>query len=169
MARGEDGLRLLLCGDDPVGKRVPVLAADDADGVLGLAEVEASPHPGLVHEGLPHGDDADGRASGDRGHLHSHGRGHEHATLGIALLLAVITGLMTLGATCGGSLTYDYSFNVEELDGRAWEPSERGIYPTNKPMKRGHNLHQYDYRLIRVAVARSRTKRRSTCGLNPWS
>ena len=55
--------------------------------------------------------------------------------LGLTLLSLAITGLMTLGATYGGSLTYDYSFNVEELDGRVWEPSETDLYPADKPMK----------------------------------
>ena len=55
--------------------------------------------------------------------------------LGLTILSLTITGLMTLGATYGGSLTYDYSFNVEELDGRVWEPSETDIYPKDKPLK----------------------------------
>jgi uncharacterized membrane protein len=63
------------------------------------------------------------------------GEGKGSASLGLTLLSLVITGLMTLGATYGGSLTYDYSFNVEELDGRVWEPSETDIYPADKPMK----------------------------------
>lgn len=63
------------------------------------------------------------------------GEGHSHATLGITILSVVIMGLMTLGATYGGSLTYDYSFNVEQLDGRVYEPSEKDIYPADKPMK----------------------------------
>jgi uncharacterized membrane protein len=63
------------------------------------------------------------------------GEGKGAASLGLALLSLAITGLMTLGATYGGSLTYDYSFNVEELDGRVWEPNETDIYPADKPMK----------------------------------
>lgn len=63
------------------------------------------------------------------------GEGHDSASLGLALLSVVVTGLMTLGATYGGSLTYDYSFNVEELDGRVWEESEQDLYPSDKPMK----------------------------------
>lgn len=61
--------------------------------------------------------------------------GNEAADLGLTILSLAITGLMTFGATYGGSLTYDYSFNVEELDGRVWEPSETDIYPADKPMK----------------------------------
>ena len=57
------------------------------------------------------------------------------AGLGLTILSLAITGLMTLGATYGGSLTYDYSFNVEELDGRVYEPSETDLYPADKPMK----------------------------------
>jgi uncharacterized membrane protein len=63
------------------------------------------------------------------------GDGNDRATLGLTILSLAITGLMTLGATYGGSLTYDYSFNVEELDGRVYEPSEVDIYPADKPMK----------------------------------
>lgn len=63
------------------------------------------------------------------------GEGKGAASLGLALLSLAITGLMTLGATYGGSLTYDYSFNVEELDGRVYEPSETDIYPKDKPLK----------------------------------
>jgi uncharacterized membrane protein len=63
------------------------------------------------------------------------GEGNESASWGLAILSLAIMGLMTLGATYGGSLTYDYSFNVEELDGRVWEPSEVDIYPKDKPLK----------------------------------
>ena len=63
------------------------------------------------------------------------GEGNTYAPLGLAIFSLAITGLMTLGATYGGSLTYDYSFNVEELDGRVYEPSEQDIYPADKPMK----------------------------------
>ena len=63
------------------------------------------------------------------------GAGNVAADLPLAILSLAITGLMTLGATYGGSLTYDYSFNVEELDGRVYEPSETDIYPADKPMK----------------------------------
>lgn len=63
------------------------------------------------------------------------GQEEPRAGLGLALLSLAITGLMTLGATYGGSLTYDYSFNVEELDGRVWEKSETDIYPKDKPLK----------------------------------
>lgn len=63
------------------------------------------------------------------------GDGKVEASLGLTLFSLAITGLMTLGATYGGSLTYDYSFNVEELDGRVWEKSETDVYPADKPMK----------------------------------
>jgi uncharacterized membrane protein len=63
------------------------------------------------------------------------GEGREAAGPRLTTLSLAITGLMTLGATYGGSLTYDYSFNVEELDGRVWEPSETDVYPAHKPMK----------------------------------
>jgi uncharacterized membrane protein len=42
----------------------------------------------------------------------------------------VIFGLMTLGATYGGSLVYDYGFNVETAgDHPVWHKSERDVFP----------------------------------------
>lgn len=42
----------------------------------------------------------------------------------------VIFGLMTLGATYGGSLVYDYGFNVETAgDHPVWHESERDVFP----------------------------------------
>ncbi|HEV3473151.1 MAG TPA: DUF2231 domain-containing protein [Actinomycetota bacterium] len=67
--------------------------------------------------------------------IRTSGEGRIEAGPRLTTLSLAITGLMTLGATYGGSLTYDYSFNVEELDGRVWEPSEVDIYPADKPMK----------------------------------
>jgi uncharacterized membrane protein len=67
--------------------------------------------------------------------MRTSGEGKMASGLGLTLLSLAITGLMTLGATYGGSLTYDYSFNVEELDGRVWEPSETDLYPKDKPLK----------------------------------
>ena len=44
--------------------------------------------------------------------------------LGLALLTVVIGALVTFGAAYGGSLVYDYGFNVEQDFDHAWETSE---------------------------------------------
>jgi hypothetical protein len=42
--------------------------------------------------------------------------------------------LMTLGATIGGSLVYDYGFNVRTAgDSPVWHPSDRDLLPGEKP------------------------------------
>lgn len=44
------------------------------------------------------------------------------------LLSAVILGLVTIGGTIGGSLTYDWGFNVETAsDHPVWHPSEQDV------------------------------------------
>jgi uncharacterized membrane protein len=47
------------------------------------------------------------------------------------MVLSVIAGLLvSLGATYGGSLVYDYQFNVESLEGStAWDETERDQLP----------------------------------------
>ena len=48
----------------------------------------------------------------------------------IALLSVVIAGLVTWGATYGGSLVFDYGFNVETAgDSPVWHPSEVDVLP----------------------------------------
>ena len=56
--------------------------------------------------------------------------GEGYTNLLIAIL-SVITGvLVSVGATYGGSLVYDYQFNVESLDGStAWDETERDQLP----------------------------------------
>ena len=45
-----------------------------------------------------------------------------------AILAVVIAGLVTLGGTMGGSLVYDWGFNIETAkDHPVWHPSERDI------------------------------------------
>ncbi|MDQ4025983.1 MAG: DUF2231 domain-containing protein [Actinomycetota bacterium] len=45
-----------------------------------------------------------------------------------ALLAVVIAGLATIGGTMGGSLVYDWGFNIETAkDHPVWHPSERDI------------------------------------------
>lgn len=47
------------------------------------------------------------------------------------LILSVVAGVLVMfGAAYGGSLVYDYGFNVETAsDHPVWHPSERDIYP----------------------------------------
>jgi len=49
---------------------------------------------------------------------------------GIAVLSAVIAALVSVGATFGGTLVYDYGFNVETAgDSPVWHPSEQDVLP----------------------------------------
>lgn len=50
------------------------------------------------------------------------------------VVLSVITGvLVTTGATYGGSLVFDYGFNVETAgDSPVWHPNERDLLPGQK-------------------------------------
>lgn len=56
-----------------------------------------------------------------------------------ALLSLAILGLVTIGGTLGGSLTYDWGFNVEvATDHPVWHPSERDyIHPHDEAPKGG--------------------------------
>lgn len=48
----------------------------------------------------------------------------------IMILSVVIAGLVSLGATYGGSLVYDYGFNVETSgDHPVWHESEKDVFP----------------------------------------
>jgi uncharacterized membrane protein len=50
--------------------------------------------------------------------------------VGIAILSAVIAALVSLGATYGGSLVFDYGFNVETAgDHPVWHKSEDDVFP----------------------------------------
>jgi len=53
------------------------------------------------------------------------------STSGPVLVLSlVVAGLVSLGATFGGSLVYDYGFNVETSgDHPVWHPSEQDVFP----------------------------------------
>lgn len=55
----------------------------------------------------------------------------KHSTpTGIAVLSTVIALLVSVGATFGGSLVYDYGFNVETAgDHPAWHKSETDVFP----------------------------------------
>jgi len=55
----------------------------------------------------------------------------ESSTTGLALAFTVAAAVLTaLGGTIGGSLVFDYGFNVETAgDAPVWHPSERDILP----------------------------------------
>jgi uncharacterized membrane protein len=54
----------------------------------------------------------------------------QHTSLGYLILSVVIASLVSLGATYGGSLVYDYGFNVETAgDHPVWHESERDVLP----------------------------------------
>jgi uncharacterized membrane protein len=48
----------------------------------------------------------------------------------IMALSVIVAGLVSWGATYGGSLVFDYGFNVETAgDSPVWHPSETDVYP----------------------------------------
>lgn len=51
------------------------------------------------------------------------------AGVGLALYTAIIGGLVSFGAAYGGTLVYEYGFNVEQGFDHAWEKSERDKLP----------------------------------------
>lgn len=56
-----------------------------------------------------------------------------YAPTGLAVLSAVIAIAVTIGATYGGTLVFDYGFNVETAgDSPVWHKSEADIYPGKK-------------------------------------
>lgn len=51
----------------------------------------------------------------------------------VALLSVAIAGLTAIGATIGGTLTFDYGFNVETAgDSPVWHISEDDVLPADK-------------------------------------
>jgi uncharacterized membrane protein len=50
-------------------------------------------------------------------------------SLGLTILTVVIGSLVSYGALYGGSLVYEYEFNVEQDNGYAWEQSETDRLP----------------------------------------
>lgn len=57
--------------------------------------------------------------------------GHDGAATGAMVLLSVAAGVVTtVGATYGGSLVFDYGFNVETSgDHPVWHESETDVFP----------------------------------------
>lgn len=59
-----------------------------------------------------------------------------YAPAGLAVLSAVIAIAVMVGATYGGTLVFDYGFNVETAgDSPVWHKSEQDVYPGQKPAK----------------------------------
>jgi hypothetical protein len=60
--------------------------------------------------------------------------GH-HSTPVIPLVLSLVAAALTiLGGTIGGTLAYDYGFNVETAgDSPVWHRSEHDVLPGQKP------------------------------------
>ncbi|MDX6200146.1 MAG: hypothetical protein QOJ79_3297 [Actinomycetota bacterium] len=57
-----------------------------------------------------------------------------YAPAGLAVLSAVIAVGVAVGATYGGTLVFDYGFNVETAgDSPVWHKSEVDVYPGKKP------------------------------------
>ena len=53
-----------------------------------------------------------------------------HAGLGLTILSVQAGLLVSFGATYGGSLVYDYGFNVETAgDSPVWHESENDVFP----------------------------------------
>ena len=53
-----------------------------------------------------------------------------HPSVAILVLSLVVAALVSLGAAFGGTLIYDYGFNVETAsDGPVWHPSETDVLP----------------------------------------
>ncbi len=56
-----------------------------------------------------------------------------HAPVGVMVLSVVIAALVSVGATYGGSLVFDYGFNVETAgDSPVWHRSEQDVLPGDK-------------------------------------
>jgi uncharacterized membrane protein len=55
---------------------------------------------------------------------------HVVAPVGIAILSVVVAALVAVGATFGGSLVFEYGFNVETAgDSPVWHRSETDVFP----------------------------------------
>jgi uncharacterized membrane protein len=55
---------------------------------------------------------------------------HLYTPIGITIFSVVIALFVGLGATYGGSLVFDYGFNVENAgDSPVWHKSETDVFP----------------------------------------
>jgi uncharacterized membrane protein len=60
------------------------------------------------------------------------------SSLPVAVLSVIAAGLVTLGATYGGSLVFDYQFNVEDLKGSTvYDETEVDQFPGDRSKKPG--------------------------------
>lgn len=60
--------------------------------------------------------------------------GAEVVPLPVLILSLVVAAMVTVGGTIGGSLTYDYGFNVETAgDHPVWHRSETDVHPGETP------------------------------------
>jgi uncharacterized membrane protein len=58
---------------------------------------------------------------------------HRHSSILVTVLSLAIALFIVVGATLGGSLVYDYGFNVETAgDSPVWHPSETDLLPGQK-------------------------------------
>ena len=55
-----------------------------------------------------------------------------YSELTVTILSVIIGAMVTIGAAYGGALVYEYSFNVETLDGRVYEEREEDVFPYDK-------------------------------------
>ena len=56
-----------------------------------------------------------------------------HTPGGVTLLTLLVAALTVVGGTLGGSLAYEYGFNVETAgDSPVWHPSEEDVFPADK-------------------------------------
>ena len=59
-----------------------------------------------------------------------------YAPVGLAVLSAIIAAGVTVGSSYGGTLVFDYGFNVETAgDLPVWHKNEVDVYPGKKPAK----------------------------------
>ena len=57
----------------------------------------------------------------------------DRSSLVVTVLSVIVAGLVSIGATFGGSLVYDYGFNVETAgDSPVWHESEDDVLPGEK-------------------------------------
>jgi uncharacterized membrane protein len=55
-----------------------------------------------------------------------------YASLPVTILSVLVAALVSYGATYGGSLVYDYQFNVESLEGSTvWDETEMDQAPSD--------------------------------------
>lgn len=99
-----------------------------ADRSVGRLEVVGSRYAGTAHDQQPRDD------HGHRDRVRHWRLDTYHTELvtpgGLVVLSVVVALLVSLGATFGGTLVYDYGFNVETAgDSPVWHKSETDVLP----------------------------------------